>query len=224
MIPQALILANGGPPTKRLLKLLLKNAALFVCADGGVNTAARYGLKPNAVVGDMDSARATSLKKFRSAAIHKMVDDSSTDLEKSLSWVIQEGYRHIVVLGATGGRLDHFVGNLSTLVKMSMHATVQFIDDSGEWVFVDRFKNLSLPVGVTVSLIPLSRCDGIVTKGLKWNLNFEALELGVRDGTCNLVIESPVHISVAKGNLVLYHQFLKKRSVQNRSGRRDGGR
>lgn len=217
MIPQALILANGDPPTKRLLKLLLKNAALFVCADGGVNTAARYGLKPNAVVGDMDSARPASLKKFHSTTIHKIVDDNSTDLEKSLSWIVQEGYRHVIVLGATGGRLDHFIGNLSALAKMSMHATIQFVDESGEWIFVDRFKNLSLPAGVTVSLIPLSRCDGIVTKGLKWNLNFESLELGVLDGTSNLVVESPVHISVAKGNLVLYHQFPKKRPVLEHS-------
>jgi thiamine pyrophosphokinase len=224
MIPQALILANGEPPTKHLLKLLLKNAALFVCADGGVNTAARYGLKPNGVVGDMDSARPASLRKCPSTAIHKIVDDNSTDLEKSISWVLQEGFQHIVVLGATGGRLDHFIGNLSALVKMSMHATVQFIDDSGEWIFVGRFKNLSLPVGVTVSLIPLSRCDGIVTKGLKWNLNFESLELGVRDGTSNLVVESPVHISVAKGNLVLYHQFPKKRPIPKQRVRRTRGR
>ena len=224
MTPQALILANGEPPTKHLLTLLLKSAALFVCADGGVNTAARYGLKPSAIVGDMDSAQATALKKFRSTVVYKIVDDNSTDLEKCLSWVIQEGYHQIMVLGATGGRLDHFIGNLSALVKMSAHATVQFIDDSGEWIFVDRFKNLSIPVGVTVSLIPLSRCDGIVTKGLKWNLNFESLELGVRDGTSNLVVESPVHISVAKGNLVLYHQFPKKRPIQKQRVRRTRGR
>jgi thiamine pyrophosphokinase len=203
----AIILANGEPPTKKLMKRLLAGSSLFVCADGGANTAARYGLKPSAIVGDLDSTTAHALKSLRKAEIHKVVDDYSTDLEKTLSWVIEKGFQTITVAGATGGRLDHFLGNLSALVKFSNRAAITFIDDSGEWIFVDRSKNLGLPVGTAVSLIPATHCDGIVTKGLRWNLNFEALELGVRDGTSNLVVESPIHISVAKGNLILFHLF-----------------
>jgi thiamine pyrophosphokinase len=203
----ALILANGEPPTKKLMKKLLAGSPLFVCADGGANIAAHYGVKPNAIVGDMDSITAQSLSKLRKAELHKVVDDYSTDLEKTLSWVIDKGFHDITVAGATGGRLDHFIGNLSALVKFSAKATITFVDDSGEWIFVGHSKNLSLPVGATISLIPLSHCDGIVTKGLRWNLNFEALELGVRDGTSNVVLESPLHISVAKGNLILFHLF-----------------
>jgi thiamine pyrophosphokinase len=201
----ALILANGEAPTKKLMKKLLEGSSLFVCADGGANAAARYGLKPSAIVGDLDSTTRQTLKALRKAEIHKFVDDYSTDLEKTLSWVIDKGIRSITVTGVAGGRLDHFIGNLSALVKFSAKATITFVDDSGEWIFIGRSKNLSLPVGATVSLIPLSHCDGIVTKGLRWNLNFEALELGVRDGTSNLVVESPIHISVAKGNLILFH-------------------
>ena len=203
----ALILANGEPPSKKLIKKLLVDAPLFVCADGGANTAARYGLKPNAIVGDMDSITAQTLKRLRKAELQKVVDDYSTDLEKALSWVIDKGSHSIVVAGATGGRLDHFIGNLSALVKFSVKATITFIDDSGEWIFIGHTKNLNLPAGSTVSLIPLSHCDGIVTKGLRWNLNFEALELGVREATSNVVVDSPIHISVAKGNLILFHLF-----------------
>jgi len=207
MTDNALILANGEPPTKRLMKKLLANSPFFVCADGGANTAARFKLKPSAVIGDFDSATPRSLKALRKTELHKVVDDCSTDLEKTLAWVIDNGARTIVVAGATGGRLDHFVGNLSALVKFSNRAAITFIDDSGEWIFVDRSKDLNLPVGTTVSLIPVSHCDGIVTKGLRWNLNFESLELGIRDGTSNVTLETPVHISVAKGNLVLFHLF-----------------
>jgi thiamine pyrophosphokinase len=207
MNDSALILANGEPPTKKLMKKLLVGTTLFVCADGGANTAARYRLKPAAIIGDFDSATARSLKALRKVEIHKVVDDFSTDLEKTLAWVIDKGFRVITVAGATGGRLDHFLGNLSALVKFSNRATISFIDDSGEWIYIDRSKNLDLPVGTTVSLIPVSHCEGIVTKGLRWNLNFEALELGVRDGTSNVTVESPVHISVAKGNLILFLLF-----------------
>jgi len=207
MNSNVLILANGDAPSQKTLKQLLEQTSFFVCADGGANVAARYGLKPNAVVGDMDSVNAGTLKKLSKAELHKIVDDYSTDLEKTFSWVIDKGFHTITVAGATGGRLDHFLGNLSALVKFSSKATITFVDDSGEWMFIDRAKEFSLPIGTTVSLIPVSRCEGIVTRGLHWNLNFEALELGVRDGTSNLVVESPVHISVAKGNLILFHLF-----------------
>ena len=207
MSKKALILANGEPPTKKLLKKLLAGSQLFVCADGGANAAARHGLKPDAIVGDMDSITQATLRKFHKSEVHKVVDDYSTDLEKALAWVTDKGFHIITVAGATGGRLDHFMGNLSAMVKFSPKAVITFIDDAGEWIFIDRAKDFALPVGSTVSLIPLTHCDGIVTKGLRWNLNFESLELGVRDATSNVVDASPVHISVAKGNLILFHLF-----------------
>lgn len=217
----ALILANGAPPSKKIIRQLLNGSTSFVCADGGANTAARYGLKPNAIVGDLDSIMPQALRKFRTAEIRKVVDDYSTDLEKTLSWVTEKGYQMITVAGATGGRLDHFIGNLSAMVKFSPKAAITFIDDEGEWIYIDRSKDLHLPVGATVSLIPLSHCDGIVTKGLRWNLNFESLELGVREATSNIVDQSPVRISVAKGNLILFHLFsptsrLRPRSTKKR--------
>lgn len=215
----ALILANGEPPTKRLLRTLRAHATIFVCADGGANAAARHDIKPDAIVGDMDSVQPQVLRKFRSAVIHKVVDDYSTDLEKALSWVIDQGFQDVVVAGAIGGRLDHFIGNLSAMVRFSPKASVRFVDDEGEWVFADHSINPNFPVGATVSLIPLTRCEGVVTTGLRWNLNFESLELGVRDGTSNKVTENPVHISVAKGSLVLFHLFKSgsaRRSIRPR--------
>ncbi|HEY6951025.1 MAG TPA: thiamine diphosphokinase [Bacteroidota bacterium] len=215
----ALILANGEPPTKKLLRQLRTHAALFVCADGGANAAARYNVAPDAIVGDMDSIQRQVLRKFHKVVFHKVVDDYSTDLEKTLAWVIERGSRDIAVVGATGGRLDHFIGNLSAMVKFSAKAAIRFIDDAGEWVFADRSINPNFPVGATVSLIPLTRCEGVVTTGLRWNLNFETLELGVREGTSNEVVENPVRVSVANGSLILFHLF---KSTAARKMRRTG--
>ncbi len=207
MSNDALVLANGEAPSKKLLSRLLKESSIFVCADGGANSAARYNLKPDVIVGDLDSASKSTLKKFARVEILKVVDDYSTDLEKTLSWVTEKGFQTVVVAGATGGRLDHFLGNLSAMVKFSSKASIKFVDDTGEWIYIDRSKELHIPVGATISLIPVSHCEGIVTKGLRWNLNIESLELGVRDGTSNVVVESPIHISVAKGNLILFHLY-----------------
>ena len=204
MKTRALILANGHPPSKRLLLRLVKQSAVFVCADGGANTAARLGLKPDLIIGDLDSIAPVTLRKFRNVQTRRIADQNSTDLEKALSWVTRKGHKDIVVAGATGRRLDHSLGNLSALVKFSRKARIRFVDDASEVCFVGSEFRFEASPGTVVSLIPLSLCEGIVTHGLKWELKNESLRLGFRESTSNMVKSSPVSIRVRRGDLLLY--------------------
>lgn len=108
------------------------------------------------------------------------------------------------VLGALGGRVDHVAGNLSTLGKFHRNAEIRFIDNSGLLIPVGSSLTWEAAPGTTVSLIPLGRCEGIVTSGLKWELKNGTLELGVRESTSNVVRSSPFTISVRRGQLLLY--------------------
>ncbi len=200
----ALILANGKPPSKRLFQKFFTSADWFICADGGANTAARFGYAPDLIIGDLDSIEKESLAVFSNANVRKLKDQNSTDLEKALIAAIREKNSEIVVLGATGGRLDHAIGNLSALAKFSRKAHITFIDNIGTFIAVNHSLEFSLPIGTIISLLPLSRCTGIVTKGLKWNLKNEALELGIRESTSNVVVSSPVNIKVKKGSLIAF--------------------
>ncbi|HEY4613596.1 MAG TPA: thiamine diphosphokinase [Bacteroidota bacterium] len=204
MTKRALILANGEPPKKSHLQSLLKECTLFVCADGGANTALKLGLKPDAIVGDMDSIHAETFSKFRRVPRHENNDENTTDLEKAISWTIQQKYEHIIVVGAAGKRLDHTVGNLGVLAKFYPDAIIKIVDDVGELMFVGRELTFEAPVHSVVSLIPLTTCEGVTTKGLEYALENESLELGVREGTSNVVIANPVVIKVKRGNLLLY--------------------
>ncbi len=210
MLKQALILANGEPPKKSHLQSLVKQCQLFVCADGGANTALKLGLKPDAIVGDMDSIHAETRAKYQHIPMHGETNDETTDLEKAISWTIKQKYEHIIVVGAGGKRLDHTVGNLGVLAKFYPDAIIKLMDDVGEMVFVGRQYTFEAPVHSLVSLIPLTRCEGISTKGLEYALENESLELGVREGTSNVVIANPVVIKVNKGNLLLYKIYSAK--------------
>jgi len=204
---RALILANGKPPSKRLFKKYLAVADWFICADGGANTAARFKYTPNLIIGDLDSIKKETLAVFSNVDVKKLNDQNSTDLEKALIQSIRKKCKEIVVLGATDGRLDHAIGNLSALAKFSSKAHITFIDDLGKYISIHHSIELNFPVGTIISLLPLSRCSGIVTKGLKWNLKNEALELGVRESTSNVVVSSPVDIKVKKGRLIAFIMF-----------------
>ncbi|MBI3586230.1 MAG: thiamine diphosphokinase [Ignavibacteriales bacterium] len=210
MTNKALILANGEPPKKQLLQSLLKDARFIVCADGGANTAAKLGIQPNAIVGDLDSIHAEALVKFHKIPTHESADENSTDLEKAVAWTIQQQYDHITIIGGFGKRLDHTVGNLGVMPKFYPDAIIRFIDDLGEVSYVGRHISFEAKRGDIISLIPLSRCEGVTTQGLQYALDNEALELGVREGTSNVVMSSSVSIKVKKGHLALYKLFGKE--------------
>jgi thiamine pyrophosphokinase len=201
---RALILANGKPPSKRLFKIYRSRADWFICADGGANTAARFGSIPHLIIGDLDSVHIGTLIAFSTVRVKKLKEQNSTDLEKALKEAVRKKCTEIVVLGATGGRLDHVVGNLSALVKYSRNISLKFVDDYGELLSIGHALKISLPLGTCISLVPLSRCSGIVTRGLKWILNNETLQLGVRESTSNVVTSSRVHIKVRSGDLLAF--------------------
>jgi thiamine pyrophosphokinase len=187
-----------------MLLEFLRSTSMVICADGGANAAARIGVRPDLIIGDLDSILPATLRKFKDVPSKRITSQNSTDLEKALSWAIRKRFGKIVVLGATGKRLDHSVGNLSALVKYSRKAVIRFVDGQSEISYVGRSLKCMLPPGTTVSLIPLTRCEGIVTKGLKWELRNDSLMLGQRESTSNVVKSSPVSIRVRKGHLLLY--------------------
>jgi thiamine pyrophosphokinase len=134
----------------------------------------------------------------------RLRDQESTDLEKAIRWLLQSGIRRITVAGAMGGRLDHIAGNLSVIGKYSHRADIRAVDDDGELLPAGKERSLGYPPGTTLSLVPLSRCVGVTTHGLRWELRNAALELGVRDGTSNSVTACPATVRVRRGTLLLY--------------------
>jgi thiamine pyrophosphokinase len=200
----ALILANGNPPDKNIFRKYISSADWFVCADGGANIAARFKYKPDLIIGDFDSVKKSVLRKFKNTEVKILKDQNTTDLEKALESVIRKGFKKIFVLGATGSRLDHAIGNLSALSKYARKADISYIDNKSILLPVTGKLKLSFPAGTVISLLPISRCSGIVTTGLKWNLKNESLQFGLREGTSNLIVSSPATIRIGRGNLIIY--------------------
>jgi thiamine pyrophosphokinase len=207
MPKRALVIAQGEPPKKARLQSLAREANVIICADGGANTALKTGIVPDVIVGDLDSIHAEALVKFRRVPTYEDRNDETTDLEKAVLWAIKAKFDHITVAGATGKRIDHSAGNLGVLAKYYPDAIIRFVDDLGEISYIGREVTFEARKGDVVSLIPLSRCEGIVTQGLRYALEGEALELGVREGTSNVVDNSPVSIKVKKGHLLLFKLY-----------------
>jgi thiamine pyrophosphokinase len=206
-VSRVIIFANGFLPDHEKARAIIRADDVIIAADGGTRHALALGLIPDLIIGDLDSVHTETLVKFRKVPTYQDSNDETTDLEKAIAWAIKAKYDHVTVVGASGKRLDQAIGNLGVLAKFYPDAVVRIVDDFGELTYVGRALTFEAKKGEIVSLIPLSRCEGIVTSGLRYALNGESLELGVREGTSNVVTESLVSVKVKKGHLLLFRVF-----------------
>lgn len=198
-----IILCNGRPPSKKLFQQILASADFFIAADGGGNRSRELGHAPDVVIGDLDSFESHDEDNFE---VVFEPDQNTNDLEKALQLARQKGATQVQVLGATGYRLDHTLKNLSVLKQFTpFFQRLVLKDNFGEMFLSPRRFQAELPVGTQISLFPLSGIvEGIHTSGLKYPLDHESLENGVRDGSSNEVIGKPVEITHTQGDLLIF--------------------
>ena len=110
------IVANGRFPSAELPLRLLKEAKTIIACDGAVKTLYEKGIHPDAIVGDLDSIPA-GLRERYADRIHHVEDQEINDLTKSVRFAHTQGYREVLILGATGLREDHTLGNISLLME-----------------------------------------------------------------------------------------------------------
>ncbi len=199
---RALLLCNGAPPPRTLAGKLASRAGLVVAADGGADIALRCGIRPDLIVGDLDSVSPSTLRFFASAEVKKVSRQDNTDLEKSLDELLARDVDEVDILGLTGKRIDFTLGNLSVLWNYTRNLRL-CIHGKGWRAFpVESRIRLKARRGTTVSIIPFGECRGVTLQGLKYPLRQAALHVG-QIGVSNVVRSSPFTVSLKRGRLLL---------------------
>lgn len=204
---RAVILANGIPPSGATLEQAVRGSDLFVCADGGAETARAAGLAPRAIVGDLDSAAPATLDHFRAAGVRIVhdADDERTDTEKAIEYVLGQGaFDEIAIYGGSAGRIDHILGHLSLLHKYGARATLVLEDDHARaWLASDHV-TLDYPAGTVVSFFAVGApAEGVTTENLRYALTDRTLRLGEQDSVSNVIAARPARIRIARGRLAI---------------------
>jgi thiamine pyrophosphokinase len=203
---RVLLIANGVLPPPRVVRELASSSNFVACANGGTKHALRLGIRPDVVIGDLDSLSATMRRHLKHAKIVESADQNKTDLEKAILFLLRQKAKHITVVGATGKRIDQTLANIALLVKYRRSTRLTFVDPTGEIEIVQSRTEFRAKVGTTVSLIPTSRPVRVTTKGLRFALKNEMLEFGSR-GVSNEVIAPTVDVRVRGGTLFLVKLF-----------------
>ena len=169
MSKPVIILANGRFPSTGLPLGYLDNAERIVCCDGSVSNLVNYGLEPWAIAGDLDSLPDNLKNKFADRLQH--YDDQETnDLTKAVRFCMEQGITDIVILGATGLREDHTLGNISLLAEYAESLSTKMVTDYGIFIPVLPGKSISSWPGQQVSVFAIDKNMQIRSSGLKYPL------------------------------------------------------
>ena len=111
----AVILANGEYPAAAPPLQILADAPYVICCDGGADEYIRNGHIPNLIIGDGDSISEENRKKY-GYLLHRISEQDTNDQTKAVNYLLSQGKRRIAIVGATGKREDHTLGNISLLM------------------------------------------------------------------------------------------------------------
>lgn len=174
-----IILCNGAFPTEPFPLYLLDSAEGVVCCDGALARWLEHNpeAQPLAVVGDMDSLPRELQERF-AAQLSPESEQDYNDLTKAMRWVLREHpeVQEIVILGATGLREDHTVGNLGLLMEFPRlldlgDRRVSMVSDFGTAFAITDSCDLHLGEGRRFSLFTADNSLRITSEGLEWPLD-----------------------------------------------------
>ena len=172
--PETAILANGKFPDHPVPLGYLLNARRVICCDGAADSLIDFGIEPFAIVGDCDSVNKRIAEKFKDR-LFKDNDQETNDLTKAVRWCASNGYKNVVILGATGKREDHTLGNISLLAEYAQLIVVKMVTDAGIFFPVPKSSKIESVKGQQVSIFSIDPSTEITSSGLKYKLNKKKL-------------------------------------------------
>ncbi|SIQ40863.1 MULTISPECIES: thiamine diphosphokinase [unclassified Paenibacillus] len=204
------VIVSGGSLGSWALDLLREDDYI-IGADAGALFLVRQGIKPHLSLGDFDSVSREERNDIqagsRELASFDPVDKNYTDTELAFRRGLELKPSSLLLLGATGSRLDHTMANVHLLRTAAEKGVSASIEDAANRVRV-------LPPGSAldvlgsrfehISLLPLSlRVTGIRLIGFQYPLTDATLDLGQSLGISNALAAEAGTVSTADGWLLV---------------------
>jgi thiamine pyrophosphokinase len=201
----ALIIANGEACSAELMGQLLEWSPFVVVLDGAINRVLELGIKVDVLLGDFDSNhQAQNVVAHMPVEVIHTPDQNKTDLQKAIEFLIERNFEAVNIIWATGRRADHTLTNLTDIVRYKHAINIVMLDDYSRIIPLQNSFTKWYTKNSIISLMPVGLVEGVITKGLVYNLQNETLQIGYRSGSSNATAEDGlVSIQVSKGDLLL---------------------
>jgi thiamine pyrophosphokinase len=201
----AVIVSDGIFPEHKIPLGYIRNAGRIICCDGSAENLLKAGFEPEAIVGDMDSISEEIAYRY-SNRIFRDENQDTNDLTKAVCWCSERGYKEIVIVGATGKREDHTIGNISLLAEYIKDVNVIMVTDTGILQpYLKSTKVSSFP-GQQVSIFAIDPETEISSQGLRYPLDRKEIK-NWWVATLNEALGDSFTIQFNHGRVIVYLKF-----------------
>ena len=178
-----------------------------IAADGGWLACRKTEVIPDLLLGDFDSMEQPA--DFANV-LRSPVEKDDTDMMAAIRLGRERGFRSFCLYGGTGGRVDHTLANLQSLVWLSRRGCQgALIGDgwtaravtNGMWSFGPEHRGL-------LSVFCMGdRAEGVWLRGLKYPLEGAALTCDFPLGVSNEFTGAAGSVSVERGTLLVVYYW-----------------
>ena len=197
------VLANGSFPKNQIALNILKKAKSIICLDGATNKLIANNLEPTLIIGDLDSIKAQYKTKYKNIIVEQK-NQNQNDLRKALNWLQKNNYKSVKVLGASGEREDHFIGNIFGILDTDYSIDIQLITDFGTFKVLKKGTHrIPSYIGQSVSFFASKSSSRVSTFNLKYNF----IERNINDSfsyTLNESLSKIFKVDITKGKILIF--------------------
>lgn len=207
------LIVSGGSLSKEFVTKVVGQGKYdrILAADSGMNALYAAAVTPDIIIGDFDSADEKILRFFQQ---NKAIDfctlnpeKDDTDTEFAIRESIRRGADSITIIGGTGTRLDHVLGNISLLgIGLEEQVSMELLDEHNRIRMIQDTLILEKETqyGKYVSLIPYGGdVQGITLRGFKYPLSDYTMGGFNSLGISNEIVDEKAVIELTRGSLLV---------------------
>lgn len=186
---RSVIILNGNIPNLEFTDKII------IAADGAAH---KLNITPHYVIGDMDSSSNFDLN----SKYIKIDDQNSTDFEKCLNFVTKNNLTPTLIIGMSGGEIDHALNNIYSFMKYSKNNEIYFLDEDENnklkfGIALKNIMNFEVKTNAKISIMPFPEAI-ISSYGLKWELNKTKLSLEYTSSR-NFAVKEDIELTLISG-------------------------
>ena len=200
----ALIVNGGLNSTKRDQ---LGNYDLVVAVDSGTEQAYKLFLKPDLIIGDLDSIDEKTIQRAEKDKVQILkykTNKNETDFELALKHVLDKEIKDITIIGGEYGEIDHLFGVLTVIISFQEDQQISWIHKD-QTVLIPNSKKIAIGNNVEFSILPFSNLKNLNISGAQWNLENENIEFGKSITLRNISVSNDIEVSVEDGKFCLIY-------------------
>lgn len=210
------IFLNGELDDIKCIKKIVdsKKYEYIIAGDGGINHLYDLKIKPDYMIGDMDSAKPEIASYYiRKGVKHKVYPTKKDETDAELCIYLAENLSKkrglklkLDIYAALGGRTDHLMANINMLYYIQKKSIIPTI--ISEDMEINIVENASLllrkTIGTIVSVIPIKDdAKGVTLEGFEYPLQDYFMEFGKPLGISNIINNKKSRVTVKEGCLIV---------------------